>query len=705
MRKRIKNKLQFEKSPYLLQHAENPVKWLPWGEEAFKKAKEEDKPIFLSIGYSTCHWCHIMAHESFENKRVALLMNKVFISIKVDREERPDIDSVYMKSCQRMTGSGGWPLTIIMTPEKRPFFVGTYIPRENKFGRIGLLELIPRIDEMWKTNRKEVEKVSGEAFSMLKETHTKGKAGELEDLNAIIDRCYQELHRNFDTENGGFGHSVKFSTPHNLTFLLRYWKIKGNENALAMVEQTLERMRSGGIFDQIGYGFHRYSTDAKWHLPHFEKMLYDQALLIIVYAEAYLAGGKKDYGKTVDEIIEFVQSDMLSPEGGFYSAIDADSEGKEGWYYLWEKSEIERILKEDADMFMLAFNVEKEGNFLDPLTGEKTGKNVLYVRDSINELSKKLKTDEAALKEKLESSRKNLFAARKNRKPPSIDDKILTDWNGLMIAALSIAARSLGKEDYGVLATNAADFILKQMVSNEGKVLHRYREGEAAIDGFLEDYSFLIWGLIELYEVTFQAKYLSWALSIQEMLTKQFYDEKNGGFFSTSSDSKELLVRDKNIYDGAIPSGNSIESMNLLRLGRISGNYELEGMAKHTIESFSENISHLPSGHTQFISSILYLLVPSYEVVIVGNPQEKDTIDMLTMMNGIFLPNVTILFKNSKDESIIGEIAPFTKGYICIDDKPTAYICSNHRCQLPITDKGLVIISLRRREAESLRYI
>ena len=593
------NRLKNEKSPYLLQHADNPVDWYPWGEEAFEKAAREDKPILLSIGYSTCHWCHVMEHESFEDPEVAKLMNETFVSIKVDREERPDIDNVYMTVCQLLSKGGcGWPLNIIMTPDKKPFFAGTYIPKESRFGRIGMVELVPRIKEVWKDKREEVLKSADSITEAVKKATglTEGSSGR--DLTpAALTLGYNQLLGRFDETNGGFGTAPKFPTPHNLLFLLRYWKRTGDEQALSMVEATLGGMRKGGVYDHVGYGFHRYSTDPRWFLPHFEKMLYDQAMLALVFTEAYQATGKKEYEDTARQIFTYVMRDMTSPEGGFYSAEDADSEGEEGKFYVWTEDEITGVLgKDDAELIIKTYNVEESGNFSEEASGEKTGSNILYLKKPLPELARSFGMSADEFEGRIDKSRKKLFDVREKRVHPHKDDKILTDWNGLMIAALSKGASVFSDPLYSDAAKRAADFVLGKMTDGKGRLLHRWRDGEAGIGGSIDDYSFFIWGLLELYESTFDIKYLKAALDLQTEMTGLFWDDKNGGFYFTSHDAEELITRHKEIYDGAIPSGNSVAMLNLLRIGRITGDAAYDEMACKARESVFRDRGAGPGG-------------------------------------------------------------------------------------------------------------
>jgi uncharacterized protein YyaL (SSP411 family) len=572
-KKPTENRLAKEKSPYLLQHADNPVDWYPWGKEAFSEAKKEDKPIFLSIGYSTCHWCHVMAHESFENERIAKLMNEVFVNIKVDREERPDIDSLYMSVAQMLTGSGGWPLTIIMAPDKQPFFAATYIPAETRFGRMGMDELIPEIQRLWKEDRNRLNAITKNIRTNLETSAQGSKGAELGE--GVLEMAFDALKQRFDEEYGGFGFRPKFPSPHNLMFLLRYWKRTKNKEALRMVEETLHAMRKGGIFDHVGLGFHRYSTDPKWLLPHFEKMLYDQAMLTMAYAEAYQTTKKDEYAQTVREIITYVLRDMTSPEGGFYSAEDADSEGEEGKFYVWTEEEIRKVLpKQEANVFLKVYNFEPEGNFLEEATGKRMGTNILHLKKPLATEAKAQKMTEEGLLKLLEGIREKLFEVREQRIHPHKDDKILADWNGLMIAALAKAARVLDEPSYAEAAKKAVNFVFTQMLDAKGRLLHRYRDKEAKILAFLDDYAFMIWGLLELYETTLEPEYLQKAVELNAELLTHFWDDVGGGFYFTSDDAEDLLVRKKDAYDGAIPSGNSVAMLNLLRLARITAESE-----------------------------------------------------------------------------------------------------------------------------------
>src|SRR4030042_1100278 len=671
------NRLITEASPYLRQHAHNPVDWFPWGAEAFEKAQSEDKPIFLSIGYSTCHWCHVMAHESFEDSEVARLMNEAFVSVKVDREERPDIDSVYMSACQVMTGGGGWPLSIIITPDKRPFFAATYIPRESRFGLIGMLELIPRIRELWARRRGEALGLSRKVSAVLQQTSQDTPGEELDETTLEI--AYEQLAKRFDGQHAGFSNAPKFPTPHHLLFLLRYWKRRGNKEALDMVERTLQAMRRGGIYDHIGFGFHRYSTDSQWLVPHFEKMLYDQAMLAMAYIEAYQATGKEDYETTAREIFSYVLRNMTSPEGGFYSAEDAESEGVEGKFCLWTKEQVRQALgNEEAHFVVQVFNIEKDGNYMAETTGKKSGDNILHLRKPIEEIASDLNLSQQDFQARLKVARQKLFSYRNKRVRPLKDDKILTDWNGLMIAALAKGAQAFDEPQYAEVACRAADFILGNMRKANGRLWHRHRGERTCVNANLDDYAFLVWGLIELYEATFDTNRLRCALELTSDMLKHFWDEDGGGFYLVPDDGEGLLVRKKEIYDGAVPSGNSVAMLNLLRLGRMTANSDFEEKAAEIGRAFSRSGKQSPAAHCQLMIGLDFAIGPCYEVVIAGNAQAEGTRTMVRALRTHFLPNKVLLLNPTDRESTeIAKLAEFTKNQSSIGGKATAYVCRN----------------------------
>jgi len=688
------NMLIHENSPYLLQHAYNPVDWHPWTEKAFSKAKKEKKPVFLSIGYSTCHWCHVMEKESFENEDVARLMNENFISIKVDREERPDIDSIYMTVCQALTGRGGWPLTIIMTPDKEPFIATTYIPKESRPGLTGMMDFIPLVGKMWNEQRDELVANANEIINALSSQKHENAKDEL-DID-LLERTYQQLKENFDSNNAGFGNAPKFPTPHYLTFLLRYWKRNKDPQALEMVERTLQAMRKGGIYDHVGHGFHRYSTDQYWLAPHFEKMLYDQALLAIAYTEAYHATKKPEYKKIAEEIFTYAIRDMRADNGGFFSAEDADSEGEEGKFYTWTESELSQIL--DQNEFRLIkniFNTKAEGNFFDEGSQRITGTNILHLKLSIEEFAIKYGKDTLSLKEELERIREKLFAVRNKRIHPLKDDKIMTDWNGLMIAALSKASRAFNNDYYREVASETADFIVSTMIKDDGILYHRFREEEVSFKAFLEDYVFLIWGLIELYQTDFDNKYLKTALELNHELVKHFWDIENNGFFHTRDDSEKLIFRNKEVYDGATPSGNSVAALNLLQLGRITSDPKLEEMARKTMNSFSREISGMGIGYTQLMSALDFATGPSTEIVIVGKRDQQDKEDIISCINEHYIPNKVVIFKSVEEENT----DLFSDGFSDMemkDGKTTVHICQNYNCDLPLNDKEKIHVQLEK---------
>lgn len=686
----INNHLINEKSPYLLQHAHNPVDWYPWGEEAFEKARLENKPIFLSIGYSTCHWCHVMEHESFEDSTVAAEMNKTFVSIKVDREERPDIDHIYMSVCQMLTGSGGWPLTIIMTPDKKPFFAGTYFPKETRFGRIGIIELTQKINESWKNERDKINSSSEEITKAIQNMNT--SVGNSTITEEALHIAFNQFHSRFDTQYGGFGSSPKFPSPHNLSFLIRYYKLTGNQDALKMVEKTLSSMRLGGIFDQIGFGFHRYSTDKEWFLPHFEKMLYDQALLLNAYIETYQATQNNKYAIVANEIIEYVLRDMTSPNGGFYSAEDADSEGIEGKFYVWNIDEIRKHLNpKDAQLFITTYNLTQDGNFSEEATKQTTGDNIPYLKTNLRQIAKRIVLEESELKRRLESIRQTLFEIREKRVHPHKDDKILTDWNGLMVASLAKAARVLNNETFKTATVKAMDFIITKMQNSNGRLLHRYRDGDYSIEGTLDDYAFVIWGLLELYETTFDVKYLTKAAELQSIQNKYFWDSEKYGYYLTASDAEKLLTRSKDIYDGAIPSGNSVSFNNLLKLSRLTANSDFEKYADNMSKSFSNAVKNSPTGTTMMLSGVDFAIGNSSEVIIVGSKNSADLANILEHLNQVFIPNKVVLFKNENNASELEIIAPFTKDYEIDSTKTIVYVCKNHKCNLPTSDIKTVL--------------
>jgi uncharacterized protein YyaL (SSP411 family) len=674
------NRLITQKSPYLLQHAYNPVEWYPWGNDAFEKAKSENKPVFVSIGYSTCHWCHVMEKESFEDETVAQLMNQAFVCIKVDREERPDLDAAYMAVCQSMGRNCGWPLNVILTPDKNPFFVGSYIPKENRYGVVGMLSLVPQISQIWKTRQLEMENIGKELKQQLKPSTGKNVGNELS--KADLDNAYEQLFLRFDEENGGFGRAPKFPSPHNLLFLLRYYKRTKENAAWSMVEKTLREMRLGGIFDQIGFGFHRYSTDAQWLVPHFEKMLYDQALIALAYIEAYQASGQAKFKITAKETLDFVLRDLGAPEGGFYSAQDADSENLEGKFYLWTQDEIKQALPSpNADFAFNFFDVKNEGNYYEPPKG-RNGRNILHFSKPLDQLAAESNLTIDELIGILGRITSNLFKAREKRVHPDIDYKVLVDWNGLMIAALARASQVLEEPKYLQAAEKASDFILKEMLTNEGMLYHRFAKGEKAVNGFLDDYAYFVFGLIELYEAGFNERFLLASVDLTKKMIAEFWDEDSLGFFFSKKSSDPAVPRIKQTYDGAVPSGNAVAALNLLRLSILSGEISFADYGRKTLQTFSEETKNTPLGHTFMLAVFDFDLGPSFNIVLVGEPSNQDTIKMLNAIRKNYLPNLTIKVVNP--ESTISQIPGM--GYEKIDGRTTAYVCKDQTCMPPTND-------------------
>ncbi|HEX7070397.1 MAG TPA: thioredoxin domain-containing protein [Rhodothermales bacterium] len=682
------NRLAGEQSPYLLQHQHNPVDWYPWSDEAFERAAREDRPIFLSIGYATCHWCHVMERESFEDESVARLLNDHFVSIKVDREERPDIDSIYMTVCQLLAGQGGWPLTIVMTPDRRPFFAATYIPKHTRHGRLGLMELLPRIAGVWRDQRDEVLASAEHMTQTLRRASAFSASAETLDV-PVLDAAYQLLLRRFDGVHGGFGAAPKFPTPHNLLFLLRYWHRTGERRALAMAAHTLERMREGGIFDQLGGGFHRYSTDAEWLLPHFEKMLYDQALLAVACAEAFQATSDPIFAETARSVLAYVDRDLGSRDGGFHSAEDADSEGEEGKFYLWTLAEVESVLEpDDAALVARRFGMHEDGNFEDEATRERTGQNVLHVAVDLEALARESGKSVEQVAERLEHARRLLFEHREKRVRPALDDKVLTDWSGLAIAAFAICGRAMNEPAYVGRARRAAEFLLRNMLAPDGTLLHRYRSGAAGITGMADDYAGLIWGLIELYQSTFDAHYLKHAVALSDVMHAHFWDGENGGYFLSRADAADLIVRQKEMYDGASPSANSLQAWNLIRLSRLTGRVEFEERASSLFAFAAPFVREQPSAHTALLMALEASISPSTEVVIAGDPEATETKAFVSAVRSGYRPHLVALLHAGRPEhdGPLEELAPYVAAQGPVNGQPAAYLCREFACQAPTTD-------------------
>ncbi len=695
MKRNNTNSLISEQSPYLLQHAHNPVDWHPWSEEAFSIAEKENKPVFLSIGYSTCHWCHVMEDESFNDNEVAGLMNRAFVSIKVDREERPDIDSIYMTVCQMITGSGGWPLTIIMTPEKKPFFAATYLPKETRYGRVGMLELIEKIEELWKTREQDLRHSSEEILSHAINA-VPLKRNEAIDYS-LVDEGYRQLSRSFDPINGGFGSRPKFPIPHNLLFLLQYQNRRGAPQAATIIDTTLMSMRRGGIFDQIGYGIHRYSTDEQWLVPHFEKMLYDQALCSLAYITAFQATGNTDYALITEEIYAYVTERLLSREGGFFSAEDADSEGEEGKFYLWTSEEIaEHFSEEDRSFIEAVYNIQKDGNYRDEQAGTRTGQNILFTDKTLEELAEGFHTTASNMEKRIEEIRTKLLVLRNQRSRPFLDDKILTDWNGLMAASLAVSGRVLENQEYTALSEKCITFILDSAFDSQGRLLHRYRNGEWGIAATLNDYSSIIWGLIELYRTTFNPRYLGYALQLNRHCSEEFWDGQKGIYYLTSAQSDDTLYRPVELYDSVIPSGNSIQLLNLFYLSRITGDTDLLEQSESLLKTLSSELSKHPSAYIHTLSGMDLMKKGSVEIVVTGNREDPDTCEILSFLHREYLPGTIVIFRRSgENNSELEDIIPRTADYPDTGTV-TVCLCRNFTCDRPMSDKSEILRELKK---------
>lgn len=655
------NKLQSEKSPYLLQHKDNPVDWYPWNASAFKAAELEDKPIFLSIGYSTCHWCHVMAHESFEDTEVAEIL-KDFVCIKVDREERPDIDAVYMDVCQALTGSGGWPLTILMTPKQKPFFAGTYFPKKSRYGQPGLIELLKQVKYLWDHDRKRLIDTGNQITNMLAKNK---ECGFIDPEKSILTEAYELLRKSFDPEFGGFGTAPKFPTPHNLLFLLRHYQCEKNPNALRMVEKTLDSMTRGGIFDQIGGGFSRYSTDEKWLIPHFEKMLYDNALLISTCLETYQITKKECYAGIARRTLDYVLRELTDPAGGFYCGQDADSDGEEGKYYAFDPDEIESVLgHEKGKEFCRLYGITHRGNFEGKSIPNRIGQKTEGWRINAPELE-------------------TLYEYRKQRFPLHKDDKILLSWNAWMIIALAKAGSILHDAHYLSVATAAQRFIEENMTDQHNRLFHRFRDGEAAHAGQLDDYAVYSLALLELYRTTLDANYLKQAIFRASQIADLFEDETNGGFFLDAYDAEKLITRPKELYDGAIPSGNSVVALVLSRIAFLTGDVRWHERSDRQIRFISGQIRNYPIGYSFSLLAITNFLYPHRELICTG---KKVPAELMEYISKHPTDDISVIFKSEENELLLAEIAPFTLNYPLPTQTALYYLCENGICHAPVDD-------------------
>ena len=703
----MSNRLAHERSPYLLQHASNPVDWYPWGEEAFERARREDKPIFLSIGYSTCHWCHVMEHESFEDADVAAALNRDFVSIKVDREERPDVDRVYMTFVQATTGAGGWPMSVWLTPELKPFFGGTYFPPTSKWGRPGFIEILGQLASAWKNEREQVTGSAQMVVDRLREA-TSGDEADT-DHRAVagreaIDAGIAAFTQAFDVRRGGFGGAPKFPRPSELLFLLHAHAFTGDRNARTMAVETLRAMALGGMRDQVGGGFHRYSVDAEWRVPHFEKMLYDQAQLVVAYLEAFQATGDEFYATIAEDTLDYVRRDLTAPEGAFFSAEDADSavpvsasadtvhagEKREGAFYVWTQGEIDRLLGDDAPIVSRRFGVEPRGNALADPQNEFVDQNILYISQSIDEVSARTGKPVEEVMAALARARGTLFDARASRPRPHLDDKILTAWNGLMIAAFARAARVLvnspRRDEWRTTAERAAAWIHHTLWTDDRRLLRRYRDGDAAIDGFCEDYAYLVWGLTELFQTTGEGRWLGWALELTALQTSLFHDTRDGGWFSTTAEDPTVLLRLKEDYDGAEPAAASVTVRNLIVLGHLTSDRDLLDRAERTLGRYGSDIGRAVRVIPLMVANLALWHGGAPQIVLAGDPGSSDTRDLEAVIARRYVPAaVTIPLVSDDQRAALGARLPWLAAMSARDGRATAYVCQNFTCQEPVT--------------------
>jgi uncharacterized protein len=691
------NRLAGEKSPYLLQHAHNPVDWHPWGPEAFETARNRNLPIFLSIGYSTCHWCHVMERESFENERIAELLNGAFIPIKVDREERPDVDRIYMTFVQATTGGGGWPMSVWLTPDLQPFYGGTYFPPEDRFGHPGFASVLTQISRAWQEQRNRIVESAHEVMQQL-ERHTAVEPGSTSTVDsALLESGFNVFRRTFDTHMGGFGGAPKFPRPAVFRFLLRYHARTGNREALEMVLLTLREMAKGGMNDQLGGGFHRYSVDERWFVPHFEKMLYDQGQLAVSYLEAYQITGETQYAETARRTLDYVLREMTSLEGGFYSAEDADSvidpeepsvKG-EGAFYIWQADEIRAVVGEPfADWFSYRYGVAEGGNVANDPHSEFTNRNILYQSATLEETAQQFGRTPEEVSAGLEQAGRLLLNARGERVRPYLDDKILTSWNGLMISALALGGAVLDEPRYQAAARRAAEFVTGRLYhARTGVLLRRYREGDAAIPGFLDDYALFAQALLDLYEAQFDIRHLDLAIRLTEKARKLFEDAAQGGFYSTAAAEADLVMRVKEDYDGAEPSGNSVMLLNLLRLAQITNRTDFAESAERLLAAFAPRLAAGPVTLPYMLSACEFRAAGARQIVLVGEGGAPDTLALVRALHSRFVPNrVVLLIDSPETRARLASQAPALEGMHAIDGRASAYVCRDYTCQLPVSE-------------------
>ncbi|MBL8859262.1 MAG: thioredoxin domain-containing protein [Planctomycetes bacterium] len=683
-KKHAPNRLAQETSPYLLQHAHNPVDWYPWGPEALQRARDEDKPIFLSVGYSACHWCHVMERESFEDPAIAELMNAGFVNVKVDREERPDVDEIYMKAVQAMTGSGGWPMSVFLTPDLQPFYGGTYFPPRGLYGRPGFAEVLNALTKAWQDDRARLVQRAGVLTK-----HISDEArfqGEAEIDPAVLDASLDALAQSFDPLWGGFGSAPKFPHAVDLSLCLRHWKRTGDEKALAIATTSLDRMAEGGVFDQLGGGFHRYSVDERWLIPHFEKMLYDNALLVPAYLDAFVATRSERYARVARECCDWVLREMTTKEGGFASSQDADSEGHEGKFFAWTPRELESVLGAKLGAWAAAwFGVTVEGNF-------ENGTSALWRHEKPAVVASKLGVKLDELERAMQTARTQLFEARETRVHPGLDDKVLASWNGLMIRALARAAQVLDEPRYLRAAQDAARYVTQGMRRENGRLFATARHGRAHLEAYLDDYAFVIEGLIDLYETDFDKRWIETAVALDAVVRDHFEDPDNGGCFTTADDHEKLLARLKAPHDGALPSGNSVHAGNLLRLAEFTGRRDLAERAEKTIRSVGALANRYPAAFSSLLLSVDWLAVGPREIVVGGERDAPRTQEFLRAIRSTFTPQRVVALADSKGDS---KLMPLLEGKVAGAGAERVWVCRNYACQAPVDDAGALEAEIR----------
>ncbi|MES3629291.1 MAG: thioredoxin domain-containing protein [Longimonas sp.] len=684
------NQLAQSESPYLLQHKDNPVDWYPWGDEAFQKAKAEDKPVFLSIGYATCHWCHVMAHESFEDEAVAARMNDLFVPVKVDREERPDIDQLYMSVCQMMRGNGGWPLNVLLTPDKRPFYAATYLPKQGRMGRMGMMDLMERIEALWTQERPKLEQEAEKIVDLLEQ---EGDTDTVDDTPTpgLLESSVQQFSRQFDRTHGGFGGAPKFPMPHTPLFLTTYGAATGTDYAVEMATTTLRHIVRGGINDHVGGGIHRYATDAIWRLPHFEKMLYDQGLLLMALSDAHRIAPDAGWDVHIDDIVTYLTRDLLDETGAFYSAEDADSEdpetgeSREGAFYTWTVDAIREHLDADtAARFVTVYSMQEQGNFKEEATGERTGENVLDRADDWPALADTLDTTPEALRTEMEAACQTLFNVREGRPRPFLDDKILTDWNGLLLAGLSRAGQFVDAS-YLAPAKRVAAFLCDTMRTDDGRLLHRYRNGSAGIDATLTDYAYLAWGLLDLYDATLNTRWLGEARRIAHTLCRDFADEERGGFYMAPETAEDVIVRQQAISGGARPSGTGVAVYVLHRLYRMLGTTAFAETAEQALQRAGRRMRSQPTQHVTLLWALHHWHHAGREIVLAGDPSDDAYRKLLETVRAHQAPEDVVVHRPPADDHELFDWAPYLAHQPPKDGTATAYVCEGFTCDAPTT--------------------